>query len=210
VPPLPPELGFSCHHASTALEGALRGAAQLKHATGNYWLALSQASICREEARWLALANRRRFVSDQISLREWRETDRQRRIAERRYANEAVRPAVYEVYRLKPSQLDRSTGAIAWPKVLLAPAYDEERNLLDALFRKEANVGLNFSGNAVGVARYVRRLSENLRRNRASMTRADYFAAEKFLCGVKHEAEFPLAGADSQLPRITEGTLVNL
>ena len=36
--PLPPEFGFSYHHASTAYEGWLRGCSQVIHATGNYWL----------------------------------------------------------------------------------------------------------------------------------------------------------------------------
>jgi hypothetical protein len=48
VPPLPPDLNFTYHHASTAAEGWLRGQAALLHATGNYWLSLSQALICRE------------------------------------------------------------------------------------------------------------------------------------------------------------------
>src|ERR1700755_1892491 len=75
VSPLPPELGFSYDHASTALEGALRGRAQLTYSAGAYWLALSQAMTCQEEARQLAIANRERFVNSQRANRAALEND---------------------------------------------------------------------------------------------------------------------------------------
>ena len=164
VPPIPPENGMSINHSSTALEGALRGTAQVIHATGNYWLAVSQALICREEARWLALSNRMRYVEYRIALRNWRELDRLGRIAERRTANEASRAARHEVYRLSPRQFDRVTGTIAWPNVLLGSEYDELRGRLDELFREVASDELAVSRNVAEVARLVRLLTLEVRR----------------------------------------------
>ena len=46
---VPFELAFGYHHASTALEGALRSRGEVIHATGDYWLAVSQAQIGSEQ-----------------------------------------------------------------------------------------------------------------------------------------------------------------
>jgi hypothetical protein len=196
-PPLPPELGFSYDHASTALEGALRGAAEYWHGLGSYWLALSQAYICREKARALAVANRERIVSDKIAMREWLEADRQRRIAERRATNLLLHPTTFEVYRLGAKQLDRTTGTIVWPTVLRNAEYSELRNRLDSMFRDDACGNCRLNSKLSVIARCVDSLKEELRRNRAGIKTAEWLAASKFLSGVSVEAEFPIgAGSD--------------
>ena len=189
VPPLPPELAFTYHHASTALEGAFRGQAQLVHATGNFWLSIAQAMICREQARALALSNQRRWIEHRNTLRQWHELDRQRRIAIQRKANESRRPARIAVFRLEDDQLNRLTGAITWPNVLQVAAYNNERERLSELFRERAEYGDRSAASFQQIGRYARTLAEKLLRNRSGMSRNEYFAAQKFLCGLKYEVE---------------------
>jgi hypothetical protein len=202
VPPLPPELAFMYHHASTALEGALRGQAQLIHARGGYWLSIAQAMICREQARTLALGNQRRWIEYRITRRQWRELDRQLRIEVQRKVNESRRPARTAVLRLEDGELDRFTGAIAWPIVLQAAAYNNERRRLDELFRERAEYG-DFSAEASQkITRYTRTFSEKLLRNRFGMSRNDYLAAQKFLCGLTYEVESSNNAASGLIARL--------
>jgi hypothetical protein len=206
VPPLPPELCFMYHHASTALEGALRGQAQSIHARGSYWLSIAQAMICREQARSLALGNQRRWIEYRITRRQWRELDRQLRITIQRKANDSRRPARTAVFRLEDSELNRFTGVIAWPIVLQAAEYNNESGRLSEIFRERAGYGELSPESSQQIARYTRTFSEKLLRNRSGMSRNDYLAAQKFLCGLKYEAESPTNGGPGLItgPRLTQ------
>jgi hypothetical protein len=190
VPPLPPDLGFTYHHASTAAEGWWRGRAAYVHAVGDYWLSVSQALICREEARWQALTNRERWLQHCIALRRGYELDRQRRIHERRLANVAQWLAIYKVYLLTPSQFNRVTGEIVWPEVLRTAEYDGSRIRLTELFRQRAGYVDSPIGSDVELQACVKSLARTLSRNIGSLERTDYLNAQKFLCGLKYEGQF--------------------
>ena len=125
-----------------------------------------------------------------------READRKRRLAERRLVNEVRRPATYEVYRLSADQIDRTSGTILWLKMLLAAEYDEVGERLDELFRSRS-----VSRNAGEVKRRVQSMTADVRRNWQLASPVEYLAAQKFLCGVRHEAESPLVGAESRSAR---------
>jgi hypothetical protein len=206
VPPLPPELGFAYHHASTAFEGALRGQAQRLHAAGNYWLAVSQALVCREQARALALANRQRWVDYRTGMRTRHESERERRIAEQRRVNEARRPLKYSVYRLTADQLDQTTGAIAWPTVLRNASYDNPRGRLDELFRDRAGYSKLPIETSAEIARCAQTFRVMLQRDLKSIRRDEYLSAQKFLCGLKYEPELERYRAASHDERATATT----
>jgi hypothetical protein len=190
VPPLPPDLGFTYHHASTAAEGWLRGRAAYIHAMGNYWLSVSQALICREEARWMALTNRQRWIDHCIALRRFYELDRQHRIAERRLANEARWLSVYKVYLLTPDQFNRVTGELVWPEALRAAEYISLRQRLDGLFRQRAGYISLPIGSELELQQCVESLARALRRKVSAAERTEYASAQKFLCGLKYEGKF--------------------
>lgn len=189
VPPLPPELAFTYHHASTALEGALRGESQRIHAAGNYLISQAQAMICREQARALALGNQRRWIEYRVSMRNSYELKRQQSKAALRQINNAKRATRTAVFHLESDQLDLLTGAIEWPVVLQAAEYDDSRVRLQQLFHERAEDAITSAECSRQIARYTRTLSERLLRNRFAVSRGDYFAAQKFLCGLKYEAE---------------------
>jgi hypothetical protein len=189
VSPLPPELQFTYDHASTALEGALRGQAQVIHASGNYWLSIAQAMICREQARTLDLLNRQRWVEYRIGLHQWLELKRQGHIDDVRRSNDAKRPTKYAVYRLDSTKLDRATGAIAWPTALEAVEFGTLRRQLETLFALRVGGASPAVATASDIAVCTRKLGDALRRHRAELDRDDYLAAQRFLCGLGFEAE---------------------
>jgi hypothetical protein len=199
VQTLPPELGFSYDHASTAFEGALRGRAQLLHATGSYWLNSSQAQLYYEQARSLALENRRVWIESRAADRERIAANRARRTAERNASNKRERSAKFEVYRLSAAQLDRRTGTIVWPATLQAAEYSGCRQTVETVFRDRATTESWTSDDREEVIRCVRNALDVVRRNRASVPKCEYLAAAKFLCGIKHEAEYPLENSGTQL-----------
>lgn len=202
VSPLPPDLAFTNHHASTALEGSLRGEAQLVHASGNFWLSLAQAMICREHARTLSLNNQQQWLSFKAAVRKSYESDRQRRTSNQKQANDARRAERNAVHRLKNDQVNRATGEITWPVALEVPAYSELRERLNQLFRVRVEYGDASAANVQQITHCTHIFSEKLLRDRFAMTRSDYIASQKFLCGLKYEFEAPT----SSEPRLVAST----
>lgn len=190
VPPYPPDMFFTYHHASTAREGALRGMAALRYADGAYLVSASQAAILQEQARWLALDNQRRYIEYRIGLRLWREFERQAQSAKKRSRNEARRPAKLATYELSSQELDRATGQILWPVVLQSAAYDELRLQVDELFRYVVQYGVADEVTQREIRCCVEQLRRALRNNRRETNRSEYLAAQNFLCGLKYEGQF--------------------
>lgn len=119
APPVPlygPDFLFTYHHASTVAEGYQRGQAALLHARGNYLVNSQQAAILAEQARRLDMLNDDR----KILQHDWKQERRAAKLEEKRLKNEAKRLARFqEAFRLGSNELDRSTGRISWPTVLL-------------------------------------------------------------------------------------------
>lgn len=202
ISPLPPDLAFTNHHASTALEGSLRGQAQLVHASGNFWLSVAQAMICREHARTLSLDNLQQWLLFKAAVRKSYESDRQRRTSNQKQANDARRTERNAVHRLQNDQVNRATGEIIWPVALEVPAYSELRERLNQLFRVRVEYGDASVANVQQITYCTHVFSEKLLRDRFAMTRSDYIAAQKFLCGLKYEFELP----SSSEPRLVAST----
>jgi hypothetical protein len=96
----------------------------------------------------------------------------------------------YRVYLLTPSQLDRTTGAIVWPRLLQSAEYGGQRNRLDELFRQRFGYANSPIGSDVELQDCVDMLSQSLRRNIGTVDRAEYMTAQRFLCGLKYEGAF--------------------
>ena len=198
VAPLPPDLGFTYHHASTAGEGWQRGRAAVIHARGNYWLSVSQAAIQFEVARSLDQYNHRQWIAFCVANRERLKADRHESTEATRLRNEAQHSEKFEAaYRLAPEQLDRTSGEIAWPEVLKADAYGNLRQPLDDLFREQGHYAGKGDGRAANIVKCVESLRRAVRRDLGTFSRADYATAQRFLCGLKYEAEVPLGAASN-------------
>jgi len=187
VPPLPPELAFSYHHASTPAEGWLRGWAQVIHATGNYLLSRSQSAIVAEQARALDLSNDRRLIENH----DWKQARRDRELEAKRLKNKAARPEKYRLaYELSSDQLERVSGEIAWPEVLRTDRYEGSRRRLEELFRKQAGYDGPQTNCSPEIERESQSLIRDFDRNRSEVPQTEYLATQKFLRGLKHEPMF--------------------
>jgi len=186
TPPWPPELAFTYHHASTAAEGYLRGLSSVIHAEGTYLLSRYQAAVFMEYAKSLKDHNHRQWVAFCMAERERRAADRVRRKEAKRLKNERMHADKYaNAYRLTSSELDRSTGAIAWPAGLTSSKYEPIRSKIDELSRRGA--ATKASPYVNDLVRYVMDLQRELRSDLRSVGRVEYLAATNFLYGLKLE-----------------------
>jgi len=213
VPPLPPHLGESYHHDSTAAGNILRGWSSVVHASGSYWLSVSQAAILWEVAAALDERNHWQRVAFRAGNQQRLEAIRQRSKEAKRASNQAQhRNKLDAAYRLTPAELNRATGEIVWPKLLRATEYAGLRSQLDELFRQRADYGGGPVDAPVDaeIVDLVKALIRDLQRNLRRMSddeRAAYMTAQKFLRGMKYEGEFTARGAGSGDPRtaLTQG-----
>ncbi|MHB0957305.1 MAG: hypothetical protein ACYC6N_26945 [Pirellulaceae bacterium] len=127
-------------HASTAAEGAARGAADVIQAAGAANLMNSMAAINTEQARSQYIDNRLKGTKTYFEMKQYNK--------DYRAANQAPRPTSEQLFRLAkaatpkklgPDSLDPVTGAIKWPDVLATEDFSECREALDSLYAERAN-----------------------------------------------------------------------
>jgi hypothetical protein len=187
--------GLYGYHSSTALEGALRGKAAVIDAVGVFRVNDAQAAILREQARALDrendLAQVAAFHTRLDLARQAREAERARRAAAAAEgkAIKAARQAVVHAaaYQLSPAELNVATGEIAWPAVLGAARFAAERARIEELFARRARYGAD-EATAVEIGRISEELARALREEISLVPRSEYFAAQRFLLGLKFAA----------------------
>jgi hypothetical protein len=126
--------------ASTAGEGYARGVGSVIAAQGQRNLSNSQAAINLTDARSSQIDNQVKSVNaywEKKDIYSQHQQQQDAAIAQQR----AERYARNELQPLTPQEFDRTSGKIAWLKVLEQPQYDEYRNKLEALFEKRAEDG---------------------------------------------------------------------
>ena len=203
VAPYPVEMGFYQDHSSTLAEGAQRGRAAVIQAWGNYRLSTSQAAILWQQARWLDRENDLKYVEARHAwkdmLREARVRDREQReaaVAEGQKKLAARRATLYrDTYRLTSDELDVITGTVHWPTVLQAAKFQPDRQRVEELLRQHASYGESQQAAAQEIARCTDRLIRGLRADSQALPRDEYLAAQRFLRGLKCEAEALLDAA---------------
>ncbi|MEN1678474.1 MAG: hypothetical protein AAGJ46_02700 [Planctomycetota bacterium] len=187
-------------HSSTAIEGYLRGVASVRRAYTDGMLSLAQARILFAQARAYEL--QLRVINTATNL-ERRQMLQERRDAERLYKQERKAQAValrkereandlYLAYKLRPSMLNRLTGEINWPDSLIAAGLEDEMQDIELLFAQLANDGAQYD--RLYRDPIVDSLDEMRRhllsvRGEAGLEFDEYIDAQKFLIGLKYEAE---------------------
>jgi hypothetical protein len=176
------------YHASTALEGAYRGLADMIRAEGDYNFESSMAAINNQEARRRDLENRQRVVDTYFSVRR---TNRDMRAAERprgtpedfaRYARVGM-PRL-----LTPSELDALTGKIAWPILLRFDAFGPERECVEKAFAVRAAMGSISPNDLLLVDQTTSTMLNLLRQGIHSFPPDQYLVARRFLESLAYEA----------------------
>jgi hypothetical protein len=126
--------------SSTAAEGYQRGAAAVISAAGEASVNASQARINNQDAYSKEIDNsvksvnafwEKKDIYDQRVQQEMQVKDQKRNLY---LANHGLTS-------LTPEEFDRTTGMIAWPKVLEQSQYNPYRLTLDKLFKQRAYIG---------------------------------------------------------------------
>ncbi|MFO0792214.1 MAG: hypothetical protein U0805_22375 [Pirellulales bacterium] len=128
------------NNSSTAGEGYQRGAAAVISAAGEASLNASQARINNQDAYSQAIDNSTKSVNAFWEQKDIYNERQQKQLAE----IDRQRQAYLDKHGLKsltPEEFDRTTGTVAWPKVLDQGQYDQYRKTLDKLLKQRAYAG---------------------------------------------------------------------
>lgn len=182
------------HHASTATEGFLRGAASVIQAQGQKNLLDSMATVNYQEARRRAIENNklyvRTFIENKDAIREYRE----------RYApvpptkeewEQVIKASLPD--RLTTKQFDAHTGKIVWPHVLRMQQYAAVRNRIDTLLaqRTPENSG-DGSPSQRELSTLIDGMTMLLKSNVKNLSVSQYGNAKMFLRSLAYEMTFPI------------------
>lgn len=184
---------YSDNRASTPGESYARGIADMTRAAGQANLLNSKAAGNYEDARTKQLDNRLKTTDTYFEMRR---VNREARKAERRppASSEVAFRRAREVTpdELTATQLDRVTGKIEWPRLLMDERYAETRGKLDRLYAARSDA----SGN-IGMDTYQRmlatcdRLKAELKKNIRDYLPNDYIKATQFIDSLAFEARYP-------------------
>jgi hypothetical protein len=152
---------------------------------GNFLLSRTQAQVIWEQARALDRENdmKWRAIREQIKQEEVvKRVEGAKKLAQRR-------STVYRsLYQLAAGELDRRTGQIHWPAVLLDSRYQQDRERVDELFRSHVGYGEPQPITAEAIASSINSLVRALKKDLRNVPRDEYLAGQRFLLGLKYEA----------------------
>jgi hypothetical protein len=182
------------YYGGTVYSHAAHGFADIVRSAGSYNLTTSEAYKNLEDTRRKYIENRLLWTQTYFEMR--RINDEYRRAAyERdkrsheyfiRYA-QAAAPR-----RLTSSQLDPITGYLAWPRLLLTPAFAEWRRDLERLLADRVGTrGAIGEGNYFLIRDRVNEMQERLRQLIKDVPTNDYIDANRFLDSLAYEVRFP-------------------
>ncbi len=185
------------HHASTFLEGLLRGRADLARAAGEYNLNTSLARIRYEEARSKNIENRKKHAAAFFEMRDINREARKRQRGARpkkedleRFARQAA-PKRLNAYEYQPA-----VGSLNWPTALLNGQFLDFRSAIDELVK---NRSANESGIGTESHTRIRSLTEQmtsvLKQQIHELRPMDFVAAKNFLVSLEYEYRRPIAVA---------------
>ncbi len=126
--------------SSTAAEGYQRGLGGVISAQGQKNLSDSQAALNLTDARSAQIDNQVKSINAFWEKKDIYSQHQQQELAEIEQKRSAYL-AKHGLGTLTPEEFDRTTGTIAWPKILEQQRYDQYRNKLDELMKKRAYMG---------------------------------------------------------------------
>ena len=183
---------YQSGHASTAAEGAMRGAGDLIRSGSVANLNNSEAAINMTEAAKRGMENRQQWTDTYFQMRD---ANRQYRAAERgpkMTMEQAVRLAQSgKPDALSPSDLDSVDGGISWPMMLQSPKYADYRAQLEGLFSKRAELGGISTDDYFMISRSTRGMLDQLKTEVRTAPPAEYMAAKRFIESLAFEANRP-------------------
>ena len=184
------------HHASTRLEGGLRGMSDVVRSHGQANLDNSAAAVNMS----VAVANARRTAIEDKRL--WTDTYFQVRKANREYraAERGPRATMEQLVRFaqagKPSrlshgELDPVTGAISWPILLRSKALALNRAEVEKAFSRRAASSVIGAEEYLKIRQNTNEMLAELKKKVHQLPTNQYVIAKRFLQSLAYEAGMP-------------------
>lgn len=190
--------GYGYGGASTPASAAGHAMADVVRSQGMYNAMTSAAMVNVEDARSKYIDNQKQWT--EVYLMKKRVLDaehakqkedaraRNARLQEAQASNPSSLPP-----RLTSSELDPSTGKIAWPAALMRDSFAPQRKEIDDLFTSRAHTGTT-SEMSETIYKSVRSLQDDLRKEIREIVPQEYMDARKFLDRLSLEGRFPTQG----------------
>jgi len=184
-------------NATTPESAAGHALADIVRAQGMYNQATSAALVNYEQARSQYIQNQRQWT--EVYLAKQRALD-EIHFKSRQQARD--RNARYQEYlenhpssglppRLASTQLNRSTGKITWPSVLMRDSFAIQRNEIESLLVAQVQTRAT-SEISQAIVFKCREMHAELRHHIREMVTQDYLGAYRFLDSLSLEGRFPL------------------
>lgn len=179
--------------AQTPMSANANAMANVIRAQGAYNVATSRAMVNVEQARGAYLANQRVAMDNYYARKRAIEadhaiTDERNRASVQRY-QEYVAEQRSKAPKLSSTQLNPTTGQIAWPRALQDAAYNDHRKDLEAFFTNRSKQST--SGDVKKMHDTIIAMRDELRDHIHNIVTNDYIESRKFLDLLMKEVDQP-------------------
>jgi hypothetical protein len=179
--------------AQTPMSANANAMANVIRAEGAYNVATSRAMINVERARGAYLANQRVAMDNYYAHKRALEADHAHtaevnRASVQRY-QEYVADQLSKSPRLSSTQLNPTTGQIAWPRALQQSAYNDHRKELEGFFSSRSKQST--SGDVKKMHDTIVAMRDELRDHIHDIVTNDYIESRKFLDLLMKEVDQP-------------------
>jgi len=165
------------------------GAGNYGNSMANIIRAQAQANLTNEQARGVAIDNRKKFAQNYFQMKEERQAyDARQREKNKPSAETLAAVAKSNLPReLGPDSLDPVTGHITWPEALQKSDYAAQRTELEKLFAQRAETG-QAAATAEQIHAATAKLADELRNHVEHVPAKDYTTARKFIDSLDYAA----------------------
>jgi hypothetical protein len=179
---------------TTAAGSAMQGMASCVQAAGNYNLSTSAAAINMTVAERNQIQNSMEFTNTYFQKQQ---ANRAAQAAQRRPPMSPAEMARWsQASRPKPlaaKQLDPVSGKLAWPYLLQAEDFSQQRTQLDSAFVQRARYGAMLPDTVEQVGDVTDAMLDQLRGMIHDVKTSEYLAAKTFVERLAYEAKQPAA-----------------
>jgi hypothetical protein len=177
------------YRATTPFEGHARGLSEIIRASAAYNRMTAEAMDKMTEAARKDMRNREEWTHTYFRLREANRTYREKEQRPPPSMEDIVRYAqMGKPERLSPGELDTVSGRIAWPEVLQADGFTNDRERLEDLFVDWIHYGSLSLEHRQEIHDTTDAMLDELQERIHKLPPADYMAARRFLEGLAYEA----------------------
>jgi len=179
--------GYYDYGGGTVAGNALTGLGNAISAAGDYNLSTSEAAINMTVAQRNEIENRQAYTDAYFQMRSTNRAAREAERGPRPTEEQLVRLAREGVPRsVSASDVDPVSGKIAWPDLLQAEDFEQQRSAVDALLAKKANHGGLGYSDQMKVRNALEGMMATLKQQVRDIPPPDYIASKQFLRGLDY------------------------